>query len=244
MKGKFASRATGCALTLALLTLPVYSAESGTPNVQEKVSGIQARQSAEAVEKLGMAYKLERIGVSTKSPWPLLAAAEILGTTSVAELNVKPVAKQDAGAPEGVTVPKKETALAPPSVDSLLALATEVSGNDPAVQDAANQIRRQAQQTRGAYGGAKYAWNKVNPYTSDSYAVYFRGGEVARVALRGDGDTDLDLYVYDDNGYLIMRDENPYDLGLVEWVPRWNATYTIVVRNRGPVYNQYAVVTN
>ena len=37
---------------------------------------------------------------------------------------------------------------------------------------------------------------------ADLYKIAFRGGEVARAAVSGDGDTRLDLYVYDENGNL------------------------------------------
>jgi hypothetical protein len=96
----------------------------------------------------------------------------------------------------------------------------------------------------GAVGGPKYQVTHVNAYSSDSYVVSFYGGESAQVLLEGDGDTDVDLYVYDQYGNLVARDCDGSDLCIVQWTPRWTGPFLIKVVNRGSVYNRYAIVTN
>jgi hypothetical protein len=75
----------------------------------------------------------------------------------------------------------------------------------------------------------------------DTFVVTFRGGETAVVAVSGDGDTDLDLFVYDEIGHPIAADEGPTDDCRVCFCPRWTGPFRIVVRNLGPVSNVYAI---
>jgi hypothetical protein len=97
----------------------------------------------------------------------------------------------------------------------------------------------------GAFDGSKSAVTSVNANARDTFRpIVFRGGELASVMLKGDGDTDLDLYIYDEAGTLVAKDDDGMDLCIARWRPRWTGSYTIVVRNRGTVYNRYVMVTN
>lgn len=97
----------------------------------------------------------------------------------------------------------------------------------------------------GAAPNPKSADTSVSAYGRDRFEpIVFRGGEAAFVALKGDGDTDLDLYIYDDNGNLVAKDDDGLDLCIARWTPRYTGYFTIVVRNRGGVYNRYVMRTN
>lgn len=61
--------------------------------------------------------------------------------------------------------------------------------------------------------------------------------------VRGDGDTDLDVYVYDSNGNLILSDKDYTDDCLMQWTPKANEAYRVVIKNRGRVYNNYTITT-
>ncbi|WP_250631667.1 hypothetical protein [Rhodoflexus caldus] len=93
-------------------------------------------------------------------------------------------------------------------------------------------------------GGAKVAYEKVLALSTDTYAVRFTGGSRAYVAINGDGDTDLDLFVYDENDNLIAKDDDHLDRCVVEWYPKWTGPFVIKVKNLGRVYNNYRIVTN
>jgi hypothetical protein len=81
----------------------------------------------------------------------------------------------------------------------------------------------------------------VNADEEHIYHVSFYGGELGRVRIQGDGDTDLDLYVYDEFGNLIDYDTRYSDYGVVVWEPRWTGSFTIRVVNLGDVYNRYTI---
>jgi hypothetical protein len=96
----------------------------------------------------------------------------------------------------------------------------------------------------GAIPGPKIARGEIPARGVDSYTVVFAGKERAEVGVKGDGDTNLDLYVYDENGNLVAGDEGSTDVCLAVFTPRWTGKFTIVVVNRGLVPNDYTIVTN
>jgi hypothetical protein len=84
----------------------------------------------------------------------------------------------------------------------------------------------------------------VRAYSTDVYHITFRGQEVAYVAVTGDHDTDLDLYVEDENGNRIASDTDSTDRCIVRFTPRWTGSFTIRIVNLGSVYNRYLLETN
>jgi hypothetical protein len=96
----------------------------------------------------------------------------------------------------------------------------------------------------GAEGGPQSNSFRLSARSYRTFTVRFVAGEVAEVALRGDGDTDLDLFVYDELGNLIAADEDNTDFCVVRWVPKWTGRFTIKVVNHGFVYNDFRIATN
>lgn len=84
----------------------------------------------------------------------------------------------------------------------------------------------------------------VRARTTDIFHVQFRGGEVAAVAISGDGDTDLDLYVFDRNGNQICRSTRSGDDEGCRWTPAWTGTFRIEVKNLGNIANRYRIAMN
>ena len=76
-----------------------------------------------------------------------------------------------------------------------------------------------------------------------SFAFRFYAGDPARVIVSGDGDSDLDLTVRDQNSYIICEDTGNSDLAACEWTPRYTGRYTVRVNNIG-MENRYWIITN
>lgn len=123
----------------------------------------------------------------------------------------------------------------------LLADAKTMAGSDGVLLALIDDVDRDV---RGASGGPKYANSRVEAHDYDIYNVTFRAGELAIVTVIGDGDTDLDLYVYDSNGNLIDSDNDYTDNCVCTWTPRWTGNFRIKIVNRGNVYNRYILHTN
>ncbi len=90
-------------------------------------------------------------------------------------------------------------------------------------------------------GGPTCHTDRVDAGSTDQYTTKFLGGQSAAVTVSGDYDTDLDLYVYDENGNLIGSDEDNTDQCVVRFQPKWTGPFTVRIVNRGRVYNQYTV---
>jgi hypothetical protein len=96
----------------------------------------------------------------------------------------------------------------------------------------------------GTYG-SRITTTRVAAYSSDTYQpISFNAGDRAVVAVQGDGDTELQLLVYDQNNHLIDSDTCQHSRCVATWTPSWTGPFYIVVRNMGWVYNQYQMATN
>jgi hypothetical protein len=58
--------------------------------------------------------------------------------------------------------------------------------------------------------------------------------------LKGDGDSDLDFYLYDSDGDLVESNTDNTDEAHFTWYP----DYKVVVKNHGSVYNVLEILTN
>ena len=81
-------------------------------------------------------------------------------------------------------------------------------------------------------------------FGSVTYHETFAGGQIARVAIVGDGTTDLDVFVYDMQGRLIVQGIGLTDREVVTWFPNGTQTYRIVVRNLGNTWNRFSMASN
>jgi len=96
----------------------------------------------------------------------------------------------------------------------------------------------------GRVGGPGQAVAVVYAGQLDEYTLWFRANEVARVVVDGDGSSDLDLFVYDENGNLVVSDTDYTDYCVGTWVPRWTGRFLVRVVNRGDRANVYELSTN
>ena len=79
--------------------------------------------------------------------------------------------------------------------------------------------------------------------STETYTMYCRAGVESSVLVIGDGDTDLDLYIYDENGNLVDSTTDEWGACLCEWTPRRSGTFTIKIRNWGDVYNRCTIIS-
>ena len=77
-----------------------------------------------------------------------------------------------------------------------------------------------------------------------TYTLTFRGGEKAVMAVIGDGSTDLDVFVYDEDGDLVAFDDDDDDDCVVLWRPARTGKFIVKVVNRGDESNRYNINSN
>ena len=110
------------------------------------------------------------------------------------------------------------------------------------IDRATERLNREGASTMGRTRGPAADIKRVEGRSKHVFREQFRGGELARIVVIGDGDTDIDLFIYDAGGNLIRRDTRLTDFVHVEWTPRWTGEFRIEVVNNGNVWNRYVIV--
>jgi len=238
MRSIYSTLALGSALLLVVAAPLTAQEKTGTNQAPPEAAAKAAPSpNADAVQQIHLAHCLIEYGRKNKAPEALITAARILAANGTVDLEQKPTHETAPDAPKGE---KKDKPACDNSPKALIEEAKALSNNDAAIVALANSIEI----SRGAVGGPKRIVEVVEPAQADVYKITFRGGEVARVAVSGDGDTRLDLYVYDENGNLVTSQVGPGDDCLASWVPKWTGVFIIKAVNRGLLPNRYIMATN
>ena len=164
----------------------------------------------------------------------LMLAAAILDELAFAEVTVRGKVND----PQGTLDDDKTQAA------TLFDLAEEYAGDNEALLALVRDSMSRVASMKGRVHGAAVHRDQVLSYDTDIYREVYRAKELAEICIVGDGDTDLDLYIYDENGNLICEDLGFTDRAYCSWTPRWDGLFEIHVENLGGVYNEYRLFTN
>jgi hypothetical protein len=85
--------------------------------------------------------------------------------------------------------------------------------------------------------------SRVEAFDTDIWTVWVSGGD-RRVVVEGDGDTDLDCYVYDMAGRLLGKDDDRTDYCIVDIWRANSGNVKVHIANLGDVYNRYELRVN
>lgn len=232
----FARKLMGGAIALAVAA----ALSTGAAVAQDKAKGkgknegpktaMTAPTSASTVH---LAQSLVRYGDQKKDALALITAARILADAGAQD---KAREKATKGGKGEAAKPGAEM-----TVPAILARAKEYAKDRKDLIAMADDVAGAA--SRGRAEGPGRSVTVVRTGATDVFNSVFRGGERAYVAISGDGDSDLDLFVYDENNNLICRSNTAGDDESCAWQPRWTGRFRIEVRNLG-VANRYVIVTN
>lgn len=221
-------------LMLVLISLALlFTAQAQEQKAESK------NKPSEDLGNLQLAFKLAKYGYKTYSANALIEAAKIMSSVKTQALKYESF-KQDP-APKAQDTKKSKEGY---DLASILDAAKKYADGNPELLAEIAAVEKANQATRGRVGGPGDDYSYVYGNSRTYYDISFREGELAEILLRGDGDTDLDLYVYDSLGNLIAKDDDYTDLCYVCWVPKWTGRYTVKIVNRGPILNNFRIVTN
>jgi len=189
-----------------------------------------------AMQSLVLAGQLAKYGYENNSASALIQAAELYLNAGLTEFEPETF---EQGNSEETT--KDDYVSHDPK--QLLEDAKALAEDDTVILAMIERLSK-TKPSRGAVGGPKSGTYKVGARSYNSFVIKFWANERASVVVSGDGDTDLDLYVYDESGNLIDKDDDYSDDCIVNFFPRWTGRFTIKVVNRGNVYNRYIIATN
>lgn len=231
---KYTILAAIAAMTCGSVFAQDKATETNTANGSEKV------EVPASVEMLQVAGQLLKYGYENKEALPLIQAADIYKSIGIGTLEGQTKTQETTDNRQGEAGTKSSAVTF--DIDKILADAAEFADEDETYLSLINQLKQSS--TRGATRNYGVHHDKVNAHTTDTYTISFRGGERACVVVSGDGDTDLDLYVYDENGNLVASDTDSTDDCVAVWNPRWTGPFTIKIKNLGRVYNRYSMAVN
>jgi hypothetical protein len=207
------------------------------PNPRPQINGsFQNAPSVDAVEAIALARRLASLGERTRSAMALAAAAQI-----ILDNPTSPLLTTDSAASG---VPRADT---PRALDAtaLIAEARALAGSDPVLAQLLSRLASQARTvSRGTRTGPRQLYQQIVGNSRLTYAVRFIAQTPAIVYVSGDGESNLELAVYDDRGHLLASDVTRSGDCFVKWKPERSGTYRIEVRNRRDSPDWYLLVTN
>lgn len=198
------------------------------------------------VSRFNLATEVAALGRERQDPILMLSAARIIAADglSLTDVESEPadITAAEAKPAKGEGATEKAEGESTDLLAGMLSDARRFARGDDAVIAMVTEVEQSA--SRGSTTGAG-GWTKRVP-AGGAINIYetFRGGDIAEVGLQGDGDTDVDLYIYDENGREICKSIRYDDTEYCEWYPAWTGRFRIKVVNRGSVYNESVIVTN
>ena len=196
-----------------------------------------ATDADQNIANLTISAELARIASDSKDAILMLAAARLETMAVTEEVDREKMSEGDAVEAD---VESK------PEMQGLYAMAEQYAGTNEALHAVIENSKSFVETPRGLLGGARTTGTAtvLAAIQRIVYSITFNGGELAEIAVVGDGDTDLDLHVYDQYGNRICSDTDPSDRNYCSWIPSWTGDFRIAVENHGRVYNNYRLATN
>jgi hypothetical protein len=196
-------------------------------------------------------------GENRESPLLLLAAAEI-----VADLQQS--RRDPADVQSSTTADDADGRLPALDMDALIARARELAKGNEALEAAVEALVQGIEsESRGLvfrqgkdletfeldgviYKVINTQHDRLDPGDELTLEnVVFEGRKPAQILVIGDGDGDLDLWVYDGNtGNEIASDTDLTSVCIADWTTRYEGPFTVKVKNVGTVWERFYVLAN
>ena len=252
--------------TLVALTLPASAQNKSGSNIDPAADAAPAG----GVRTMVLAQDLYRVGVAQTDALTVLAAARLAASVapeekSPAALELTPEALAALAANQKLPPPKARamaevptvslasprtgmtdgndgTAEAPVTADAMFAKARELAAGDDAILRLINNTLAEGKPRQ--IGGASSWPSSLPAGQTDVWEVPFYATSDAEIAVLGDGDTNLDIQITDENGNVICRDVSWSASLSCNFAPAQNGYFYVTVQNLGQVQNSYHLLTN
>ena len=213
MKTHFVSSCGCSALVFSLfLLLPGFASatESALPAVPEEPKQA-ARPGSQAVGRLGEAIELVAYAREAKSVPAMVTAVQLIRAAGPVGAATRVSGEKSKAGAKAEGEPKTSAGAAALDPDALLAEARAWAGGDAsltALIDREAAATAEDAESKGRVGGPACVVDRVLAGDVDFWPIQFRANESATIVVHGDGDTDLDCYLYDQAGNIFKTDES------------------------------------
>lgn len=242
-------------LSISFLVKAQLPDSKTTVDAKKVELSIGSQQAQKQARNLSLAQQLAKYGKENNAPLALVNAAQILLNMPNNNLQITAVENPSSEINNSITQirskrtrsasrgqqQEKVTQSTPLTAKNLLEEAkkmAQVQGNKQLVMMIDNIT------ARGATHPAHTWYDDVDAYDYNAYEIEYRGREIAIFEAYGDGDTDIDCYVFDRYGNVVDYDDDYTDICYLEWYPSRTSVFTIVVENLGDVYNEVGMWHN
>lgn len=236
-----ALRLVAAAGTAAMMTIPALAQDTAsTGRVNSSAEAVVETPASLANADAALGYQLANYARRNRDAAMMIQVARILrdlpaavpttqGTLSRSDDSIVP---SDAAAAQGPTE----------SFASLLAEARQLALGNRALLRQISEVEASA--GRGVIGGRLHRYRDVPPATRWSIDVNARGGEALILVARGDGRTNVDMFVYDEYGHEICRDTGRDASPSCRVTPAWSGPFRVRLVNQGVSWTRIRLLTN
>jgi hypothetical protein len=219
-------------LILALLAAP---AAGETPNLSSRPEGRHGGSAALLV----LAQEAYDAALKSGEVMALLTAIRLARSVTLRPATGwERVTKGDAAA----DAPVGRSAPADPAGEAALAIAQNLAGEDPDLQDLVFDL--DAQVPGRISLTAVQAQAELFPGQTDEWRLPLFGEVAAEIGLIGDGDSPLQLTIRDEGGATVCARAATMQPVLCQLTPARNGFFTVGVSNLGETANSYRLIGN
>lgn len=185
--------------------------------------------------QLTLAGQLVNYGYENQDPLSLIQAVRIYQDLNAKEAtdNLKPTTTEDEATRSGLSKaeqPKRD------EKQILKDAATFAKGD----ANILSLIENSKNVKRDPLGGPILRYFRIPSRSTQDWTVTLQGGTTTIFEVSGDGDTDLDLYIFE-NGRQVCSDTRYGDYCIVSVDAYSTCTVTVRIKNLGYVYNDYVL---
>lgn len=224
---------------LLLFALWAFCLNAIAQDVLPDTPSAEILSKKEMAEMIHTADQLVVYGYNTEQALPLIQALEIYNRFGVSDVPGSRV-RESSTVDTTMYEPAKKESQVSFKIEDIIAAAMRFANGEESIQAMIKSVGT----TRGRVGGPVRHHDNIPAHSTHIYRILFKGGEPVMVSLSGDGDTDLEMYIYDEDDNMVYDDAVFCSANEPIFTPKWTSRYKIKIVNKGNVYNRYVLSIN
>lgn len=219
---------------LPILALAALPALAEAPNLSRPAGGAPG-----SAARLVLAQRAQQAALERGEVMALLAAIRL--ARGISQRPAVGWTRETEGKAR-LDAPPGNPAAPDPGGEAAMAMARNLAGEDPDLQDLVYAL--DAQLPHGALPTALVATAELAPGQTDRWTLPLFGEVAAEIGLIGDGDGPLTLALTDETGAILCARPASVQPVLCSLTPARNGFFTVTIGNPGASVNSYRLIGN